>query len=191
MTEGRDQGPRNPTMQYHHRPVLLAEVVGALSVRLGGAYIDCTVGEGGHALAVLGAVEPAPRFLGIDVDADALRSAGERLRDHGDSVVLVHGTFADLLGLVSRGGFPPADGVLFDLGLSSLQLEKAERGFSFSKAGRLDMRFDTTGGVTARQVVNRHAERELEEIIRRFGEEPKARRIARAIVRGQAHRDHG
>jgi 16S rRNA (cytosine1402-N4)-methyltransferase len=172
-------------MEAHHTPVLLKEVVAALDVRPRGAYIDCTVGEGGHATAVLEAAYPGPRLLGIDLDAEALETAGKRLRGYGERAVLAQGNFAQLGRMAGERGFSPADGILFDLGVSSMQLETADRGFSFSRPGRIDMRFDPTRGLSASEVVNRFGEQELADVVWRFGEERKARRIAAAIVRAR------
>ncbi len=164
---------------------MIEETLAALRVSPQGAYVDCTLGEGGHAVAVAGALEPAPRVLGIEVDGEALAIATRRLRPYGDRVKTVLGSYTDLLQLAERQQFKPADGVLFDLGVSSLQLEKAEKGFSFSREGRLDMRFDARQELTARDVVNEYPERDLAETISRLGEERNARRIAAAIVRAR------
>jgi 16S rRNA (cytosine1402-N4)-methyltransferase len=164
---------------------MVDEVLAALEVRHDGAYIDCTVGEGGHAEAILGAAEPGPRLLGIDLDMDALARASMRLETQGSRVTLAQGSFADLQRLAAERGFVPADGALFDLGLSSLQVETAERGFSFSRKGRLDMRFDVTQELTAYDLVNRSTEGRLADIIYQFGEERRARRLARSIVRAR------
>ena len=174
-----------PDMEARHTPVMVDEVLTALKVLPGRAYIDCTVGEGGHALAVLGAVEPAPRLLGIDLDTEALGTASRSLRAYGGRVALAHGNFADLQRLAEKHGFLPAEGVLFDLGISALHLETPERGFSFSRTGRLDMRFDTTQELTAHHMVNRRTEKELADVIFQFGEEPRSRRLARAIVQAR------
>ena len=163
---------------------MVAEVLNALQPRTGGSYVDCTVGEGGHSLALLERA-PEARLMGIDLDRHALETAGERLKGYDDRVVLVSGNYADLGTLARHHGFEPADGVLFDLGLSSLQVETGGRGFSFSREARLDMRFDPSQATTAYEVVNGSSERALSEIIFRLGEEPAARRIARGIVRNR------
>ncbi len=168
--------------QVHHRPVMVREVLSALEVRPGGSYVDCTVGEGGHAQAVLSTVEPPPRLLGIDLDDEALSMAAERLGLYSRNVKLVKGSYADLKRLADANGFVPAEGVLFDYGLSSLQLESGERGFSFSREGALDMRFDREQELSAGELVNRTPERELADLIYQYGEEPKSRWVARAIV---------
>jgi 16S rRNA (cytosine1402-N4)-methyltransferase len=165
-----------------HTPVMVQEVLDALRVKPQGVYIDCTVGLGGHSLAMLGAASPPPRVLGIDLDANALEIARRRLEAYQDRVVLAQGSFAELEAIAGAQGFVPADGVLFDLGLSSLQVDTASRGFSFQREARLDMRFDPTQRMTAHEVVNRYSEQALADVIFQLGEEPRARRVARAIV---------
>lgn len=164
-----------------HIPVLLQAVLSFLQVRPGGVYIDGTVGGGGHATAILEASAPDGRLLGIDRDPAALEVARERLAPYGARGILRHGSFAELSRLAED--FTPADGVLLDLGLSSLQLADPERGFSFSQDGPLDMRFDPTeGGLTAADLVNTLSLKELTDVLYRYGEEKQARRIAAAIV---------
>ena len=171
-------------METHHKPVLVQEVLTALELEGGGSYIDCTVGEGGHAWAVLEAV-PDARVLGIDLDTQALAVATKRLEGHGDRVRLEAGNFAELSAIAVEQGYAPADGVLFDLGLSSLHVETAARGFSFRQEGPLDMRFDPGQKLTAHQVVNEWNERSLADVIYQLGEESRSRRVARAIVRSR------
>ena len=168
-----------------HTPVLLNEVLDGLRVKAGGRYIDCTLGSGGHAVAILERSEPDGRLLGIDLDPMAVQVSRQRLGAYGDRVRLVHKTFAQLKAVASAEGFIPANGVLLDLGMSSLQLERGERGFSFQKEGPLDMRMDPEEGTTADQLVNQLDEKELAEIISNYGEEAKARAVARAIVRNR------
>ena len=165
-----------------HTPVLVEEVIDSLDPRAGGAYVDCTAGEGGHAEAVLSRAAGSVRLLGIDLDSEALETARRRLGGYGERAVLAEGSFRDLRELASGRGFVPANGVLMDLGVSSLQLESASRGFSFSRSGRLDMRFGASQRTTAHDVVNGESESGLAEIIRRYGEEKRPMRIARAIV---------
>lgn len=169
---------------FQHTPVLLAEVIAGLAPRPGGRYLDATVGGGGHALAVLQAAQPGGVLLGIDADPAALAATAERLAEAGlgQQAVLRHGSFADLAALAAEAGFAAVDGILFDLGVSSYQLDTPERGFSFAADGPLDMRLDPTQGPTAADLVNRLSERELAGIIFQYGEEHAARRIARAIV---------
>lgn len=166
-----------------HEPVLVREVVRWLEPRAGGLYVDATVGAGGHAAAIL-ACGPTIRVVGVDWDEDALAAAAVRLRAFGDRVRLERANFSQLLSL----GLEKADGVLFDLGVSSLQLEAAERGLSFSRDGPLDMRLDRRLKLRASDLLARADEAELARILREYGDEPQARRIAAAIVRARAVR---
>jgi len=169
-----------------HTPVLREEVMEGLQVKPGGRYIDCTLGEGGHAQAILEASAPDGRLLGVDIDSQALRRAWERLAPFGWRVTIAHSDFSQLGATARRFGFSPADGILFDLGLCSSQLSRGERGFSFGLEGPLDMRFNPNGdGRTAADLVNNMREEELAEILAWLGQEPRARAIARAIVRAR------
>lgn len=172
-------------VEAYHTPVMVAQVVAALQVRPHGRYLDATVGEGGHALAILEATTPPPRLLGIDRDPQALERARRRLARFQDRVMLVQGSYSRMRELAEERGFAPVHGILFDLGVSSLQLEEARRGFSVYREAPLDMRFDPAQRLTAHHVVNRYPEERLAHIIARFGQEPRARRIARAIVRAR------
>ncbi len=169
-----------------HVPVLSEETLRHLAPERGGLYADCTLGLGGHAEALLDR-DPRARLVGIDRDPEALALAGERLRRFGDRVRTALGNFHRLgealagAGIDVAPGERPLAGVLADLGVSSLQLDRAERGFSFRFEGPLDMRMGG-GGRTAADVVNRSPEAEMERIFREYGEEHQARRIARAIV---------
>lgn len=163
-----------------HVPVLVEDVVGFLAPHRGGRYVDATVGLGGHAEAVLEA-SPQVHLLGVDRDGAALARSRERLARFGDRVRLVQANFADLPELLEELGWGRVDGLLADLGLSSLQLDTPERGFSFRFEAPLDMRMGEEG-MTAADVVNRYGEAELADILRDFGEERAARRIARRIV---------
>ncbi len=171
-----------------HIPVLLAAVVAYLCPRPGGVYVDGTVGGGGHAKALLEASSPTGRLLGLDADPAAVARARTALAPYGERVVLANESFARLLDVVRAEGFWPADGVLLDLGVSSYQLEQAERGFSFQKEAPLDMRFDPRQSGTAADLVNTLSEGELADLIYRYGEERRSRAIARAIVRERARR---
>ncbi len=166
-------------MKPIHQPVLLSEVLQELAPQRGATVIDCTVGFGGHAIALYAAITPEGRLLGIDQDPDALSSARQRLPE---AVVLRHGNFREVERIAGEEGFTPADAVLFDLGVSSAQIDRAERGFSFRADGPLDMRMDPTQPVSAESVVNEWDEEELERIIREYGEERHARRVAQRIV---------
>ena len=167
---------------FVHRPVLLRETVQYLDVRSGGVYVDCTVGEGGHALAVLEAAQPGGRLLGIDLDPHSLEAASRRLQRMGDSFTPARGSYAHIQELLEAHVFPAPDGVLLDVGLSSLQLEGSERGFSMYRDEPLDMRFDPQAPLTAAEVVNQYPPEELARIIWTYGEEPRSRAIARAIA---------
>lgn len=176
-------GDLTPSTEFPavHIPVLVNAVLSWLQVRPGGVYVDGTVGGGGHAEAILTASAPDGRVLGLDRDPQALEFARGRLSCFGDRVTLRHGSFAHLRALVAD--FAPADGVLLDLGLSSLQLADPERGFSFTQEGPLDMRFDPTEDLpTAADLVNTLSVKELTDVLYRYGEERQARRIAEAIV---------
>jgi 16S rRNA (cytosine1402-N4)-methyltransferase len=166
-------------MKPIHQPVLLSEVLQELAMQRGATVIDCTVGFGGHAIALYAAITPEGRLLGIDQDPDALSSARQRLPE---AVVLRHGNFREVERIAAEEGFTPADAVLFDIGVSSAQIDRAERGFSFRADGPLDMRMDPTQAVSAETVVNEWEEEELERIIREYGEERHARRVAQRIV---------
>lgn len=166
-----------------HVPVLVAEVLHELAPQRGGWFVDCTLGLGGHALALLEAAEEV-RVLGIDRDPQALAIARRRLERFEGRVEFAQGDFQELGRLASERGIESVQGILVDLGVSSLQLETPERGFSFRREGPLDMRMGP-GELTAGEIVNRYPEAELEEIFRRYGEERQARRVARAIVRAR------
>lgn len=168
-----------------HEPVLYAEVLAALSPRSGGNYIDATVGAAGHAAGILERSNPDGRLLGIDLDVHALQLAREALAGYGSRVVLVQGSFAFLGDIARRYGFLPADGVLIDLGLSTMQLAAPGRGFSFQLEGPLDMRFDQSADLTAADLVNTVPEAELADLLYNYGEERRSRRIARAIVKAR------
>jgi 16S rRNA (cytosine1402-N4)-methyltransferase len=162
--------------------VMVEEVIDVLAPAAGSLQIDGTVGGGGHARRILEANSPDGRLLGLDADQAAIARSRERLADFGDRVVLRQSNFEHLAEVATEEGFKPADGVLLDLGLSSNQLAAGERGFSFRAEGQLDMRFDTGRGVPASEVLAELPEAELADVLRRYGEEPQARRIARAIV---------
>ncbi|HVR87913.1 MAG TPA: 16S rRNA (cytosine(1402)-N(4))-methyltransferase RsmH [Candidatus Limnocylindria bacterium] len=169
-----------------HEPVLLAEVLTELAPREGGRFLDGTVGGGGHAAAILERTAPDGRLLGLDVDPAALEVAGRELAQYGDRAVLVRSNFAVCDTVGNDTGFVELDGVLLDLGLSSIQLADAARGFSFRSTGPLDMRADPGLPLTAADVVNTWDERDLRRIFTELGEEPEAARVAGAIVRRRA-----
>lgn len=177
--------------QPRHAPVLLRETVDALAVRAGGTYIDATVGLGGHAEAVLEAAQPDGRLLGIDRDPDAIEVASERLGRFGGLAVLVQGNHDEVATIGREHGFDAVDGVLFDLGVSSMQLDTPGRGFSFQRDEALDMRMGPDAVDTAADLVNTRDEHELADIIWRYGEERRSRAIARAIVANRPIRTTG
>ena len=181
----------NTAASPRHDPVMVAEVLDGLDVRPGGRYIDATVGLGGHAEAILGAAQPDGALLGIDLDPHALAIARERLAPFGDAVVLVRGHHAEIAEIANEHGFEQVSGVLFDLGVSSLQLDAPGRGFSFQRDEPPDMRMDPDAELTAEIIVNEYEEAELADLIRRYGEERRARAIARAIVAGRPLRATG
>jgi 16S rRNA (cytosine1402-N4)-methyltransferase len=168
-----------------HYPVMLREAMGFLNVRTDGNYIDATVGAGGHSRQILRVLEGGQgRLLAIDRDPRALNAVRERLGGHGRRLMLMEGNFADIRALHAASGLPPVDGILADLGLSSMQIEDASRGFSFNLPGPLDMRMGG-GELTAAEIVNHTSERELADLIFKFGEERHSRRVARAIVKAR------
>jgi 16S rRNA (cytosine1402-N4)-methyltransferase len=166
-----------------HEPVLVDEVVGFLRPRPDGIYVDATVGLGGHAAAVLAA--GAGRLIGIDRDAEALAIARRRLESAAARVELVHADYRDLTRVLSARGIDRVAGIVADLGVSSMQLDDAARGFSFRLGGPLDMRMDRSTGPTAAELIATVEEKTLADVIWRFGEERHSRRIARAIVRAR------
>src|SRR6187401_384135 len=170
-------------MHEGHLPVLVDEVIEMLAPAPGSLHIDATLGGGGHTERVLEAASPDGRLLGLDADPAAIARVEARLRSRfGDRLVLRQANFRELATVAPSAGFPAVDGCLFDLGLSSFQLADTERGFGFRAGGPLDMRFDTKRGVPAAELLATLDADELTALFRRYGEEPKARRIALAIV---------
>lgn len=175
-------------MTTRHVSVLYQEVVDALRPKPGGRYLDCTLGAGGHAAAILEAAGEGARLLGLDADPEALAVARERLEPFGERARLVNANFRHLAETAREEGFVPLDGVLMDLGLSSMQLDIFSRGFSFRRDGPLDMRFDPRQTVTAADIVNGADELELRKMLYEYGEERYAPRIVRAIVQERSKR---
>jgi 16S rRNA (cytosine1402-N4)-methyltransferase len=165
-----------------HIPVLYDEVLAGLRVQPGGRYIDATLGAGGHAAGILERSTPGGQLLGLDADAEAIDFARAQLRRFGARVTYAVSNFRLLGRTATELGFGRVDGVLMDLGISSRQLDSADRGFSFSQDGPLDMRLDTSQGRTAADLVNRLPATELADLLWQYGEERASRRIARAIV---------
>lgn len=172
---------------YGHKPVLLEECLEALAIRPGGTYLDGTLGRAGHSLEILRRLKGG-RLIGIDRDMAAIEAARERLAEYKDHVTLVHGNFCDLGEILSSLHVDKVDGMLFDLGVSSPQLDEAQRGFSYMHDAPLDMRMDTSAALDARQVVNTWSGEELRRILYEYGEERYAPQIARAIVRRREER---
>ncbi len=165
-----------------HTPVLYQAVLKALAPQSGCLYIDGTIGGAGHAEGILLASHPQGRLLGIDADPRAIERGRLRLEPFAERVVLTHGNFGHLAEIAEKHGFTSASGILLDLGVSSDQLDDPNQGFSFRQTGPLDLRLDPTRGESAADVVNTRNAEELADIIYRYGEERKSRRIARAIV---------
>jgi 16S rRNA (cytosine1402-N4)-methyltransferase len=172
----------NVIMSTTHIPVLAREVIEHLSIQPGGRYIDCTLGGGGHSQAILEYSSPGGQLLGIDADPDAIQSAAQRLQPYGKSVLLVNDNFVNLKDICVKYDFYPVHGILFDLGLSTPQLDEDGRGFSFQYDAPLDMRFSPGQRITAADVVNTYSEMELARIIKTYGEEINSRQIAKYLV---------
>lgn len=167
---------------FEHQPVLVQEVVELLHEAIGGVVVDATVGGGGHSRELLAALGPQTRLIGIDKDEAALVAAGEALAEYSPRVVLRHGDFRELAGIVEQEGVEKVNALVADLGVSSPQLDWPDRGFSFRLDAPLDMRMDPTANVTAAKIVNGYDVDELARIISTYGEERFARRVAAAIV---------
>ncbi len=176
---------KKPDGHMAHVPVLYHEIIHALCPRPQGLYVDGTVGAGGHAWGILESSSPDGKLIGLDLDPQALALARKRLEPFGERVVLRQASYTTLAEQMGLLGWPAVDGILLDLGVSSMQLDTPERGFSFRVDAPLDMRFDPQGYVTAADLVNGLPETELADLIYRYGEESHARSIARAIVIGR------
>lgn len=168
----------------YHAPVLWKEVIEGLIWNRAGAYVDATLGGGGHAAAILDTLEPAGRVIGLDQDADAVEAASRRLRGaiHAGRLMVLTGNFGALKEMLAGAGIEHVDGILLDLGVSSHQVDASERGFSYSAEGRLDMRMDAGARLAASEVINHESEESLRTVMWEYGEEPRARAIARRIV---------
>jgi 16S rRNA (cytosine1402-N4)-methyltransferase len=165
-----------------HKPVLFHEVLDTLNPSPGGVFVDGTVGAGGHARGILERISPGGRLLGLDRDPAALEIAKSRLDEYGNQVVLIHSSYTEIKSHLNNLNWKTVDGILLDLGLSSLQLEDSERGFSFQASGPLDMRFDPAQQLSAADLINYSTREELANIIFKYGEERYARKIADAII---------
>jgi 16S rRNA (cytosine1402-N4)-methyltransferase len=173
---------------YSHASVLVREVAELLRPAPGGDYLDGTIGGGGHSEDILLRSHPDGKVLGLDRDEQAIQAARERLERFAGRLVTRQASFAEARGILTEIGWGAVDGVILDLGVSSHQLDSPERGFSFRSGGPLDMRMDRRQTISAAQIVNSAQESELERIFRDYGEEPRARRLARAIIAGRKRR---
>jgi len=171
-----------------HLPVLLKECIDGLNIKPDGIYVDGTLGRGGHSLEIAKRLTTG-KLVAIDRDLQAVAEAREVLKEHMSKVTIVHGNFADVAALLSEIGVDKADGMLFDFGVSSPQLDDSERGFSYMQDAPLDMRMDMSGGESARDAVNTWPEDRLKKVFYEYGEERYSASIARAIVRKRAERE--
>ncbi len=172
-------------MEFQHISVLLNETIDCLNVKPDGVYVDGTLGGGGHALEICKRLGPHGRLIGIDQDMDAIRAAGERLKDYADKVTIVHSNYQDIDSVLRELSVSGVDGIVLDLGVSSYQLDNAERGFTYREDTLLDMRMDQSQTMTARDIVNGYSEQELFRVIRDYGEDSFAKNIAKHIVRAR------
>lgn len=168
--------------EKYHIPVMLKEALDYLNLSPGKVIVDATIGTGGHAQAILEKILPAGRLIAIDRDQESLLVSGQRLKDFGDSCVFIHGNFTDMDTMLKDFNIKEVDGILFDLGISSYQLQDAERGFSFRYEGPLDMRLDRKSYICAFDLINNLTEEEISALLWNFGEERWHNRIARHLV---------
>ncbi|WP_346663908.1 16S rRNA (cytosine(1402)-N(4))-methyltransferase RsmH [uncultured Merdimonas sp.] len=175
-------------MEFQHKSVLLNETIEGLHIRPDGTYVDGTLGGGGHAYEIAKRLGDKGSIIGIDQDAVAIEAAGIRLKDFGEKVTIVRSNYCDMKSRLQELGIDRVDGIILDLGVSSYQLDTAERGFSYREDAPLDMRMDTRQTTTARDIVNNYEEMELYRVIRDYGEDKFAKNIAKHIVaaRGKA-----
>lgn len=169
-------------MEFEHRSVLLQETIDGLAIRPDGIYVDGTLGGGGHSREVCRRLGPKGSIVGIDQDAAAIEAAGIRLKDFGEKVTIVRSNYCDMKSRLHDLGIDKVDGIILDLGVSSYQLDTADRGFSYREDALLDMRMDTRQKMTARDIVNDYEEKELYRVIRDYGEDKFAKNIAKHIV---------
>ena len=172
-------------VEFSHVPVLFDEVIENLNIKEDGVYFDGTLGGGGHSEGILKRLGPDGRLIATDQDSDAIESTSERLKEYSDKLTIVKSNFVNIDAVLSELGVAGVNGILLDLGVSSYQFDNAERGFSYRSDAPLDMRMDRDTGITAADIVNDYSEEELARIIREYGEEPFAGKIAREIVRSR------
>lgn len=177
------------TNNFNHYSVMLNETVDGLNVKPAGVYVDGTLGGGGHAFEVLSRLGEKGSYIGIDQDSDAIKAASERLEKFGDRFTVVRSNYEDIKNVVTRLGVERVDGILLDLGVSSYQLDTAERGFSYKLEAPLDMRMDSRMDISAYDIVNGYSEMELFRIIRDYGEDSFAKNIAKHIVAARAKKN--
>ena len=173
-------------MEFNHKSVLLDEVIEGLAIKPDGTYVDGTLGGAGHASHVCERLAEGGRFIGIDQDADAIAASTRRLAPYGDKVQIVRSNYSDMVNVLHELGIEKVDGITLDLGVSSFQLDTAERGFSYREDAPLDMRMDDRQEITAATVVNEYTEIELFHLIRKYGEDKFAKNIAKHIVMERA-----
>jgi len=169
-------------IDIQHIPVMVPEILKYLEVSSGGRYIDCTLGEGGHTKSLLEASNPGGEVLGIDADHEAIEVSKNRLEEYGERFIYENSNFKNIKKIAMKSKFVPCHGILFDLGVSSLQLDKESRGFSFRRKAPLDMRFSINQTLTAQDVLNTFSESEISDILYQYGEERQSRKIAKLII---------
>lgn len=175
-------------MEFAHIPVMLDECLEGLNIKADGIYVDGTVGGAGHSIEIVKRLSGNGRLICVDKDEDALKAAGERLAPYSDRVTFIHDDYKNLVAELDSIGVGKVDGILLDLGVSSYQLDNAERGFSYMKDAPLDMRMDRSQRISAYEVVNGYSESELARILFDYGEEKLARQIARNILKARAEK---
>ena len=175
-------------MEFKHVSVLLDECINALNIKEDGIYVDCTLGGAGHSSEIVKRLSSDGRLIGFDQDKDALKAAGERLKDY-KNVTYVHSNFYAIYDVLTDLGIDGVDGILMDLGVSSYQLDNGERGFSYMQDAPLDMRMNRENEFSAYEIVNTYSEEELYRIIKEYGEEKFAKRIASFIVKNREEKN--
>lgn len=172
-------------MEFKHISVLLEETINSLNIKPDGIYVDGTLGGGGHSLEICRRLGPSGRLIGIDQDMDAIKAATERLKDYNNQVTIVHSNYQDVDSVLRDLSIGGVDGIVLDLGVSSYQLDNAERGFTYREDTPLDMRMDQSSTITAKDIVNDYSEQELFRVIKEYGEDSFAKNIAKHIVKAR------
>ncbi len=186
IVANNNNNDNNNDLNFNHISVLLNECIDNLNIKADGVYVDGTMGGAGHSLEIVKKLSAKGKLICIDQDNNAHTKAREVLKDHLDKVIFVHDNFVNIKNILTEVGYPKVDGVLLDLGVSSHQLDEAERGFSYMQDARLDMRMDVRNKLSAYEVVNEYSEEKLAEIIKIYGEDNWAKRIAKFIVEFRA-----